>query len=187
MEESYKKKPQLTVKHKSARLIFGKTHMVWTETWQRVIFSDEKKFNLDGPDGFSYYWHDLRANNPPKMSRNFGGGSVMIWGAFSYHGKLKLCFVPPKMNSEMYTEMLDDVLIEYLESKNEIEFIYQQDNASIHVSSKSKEFFSSRSISLMEWPARSPDLNPIENLWGIIARTVYTNGKQYSTVQELKT
>jgi hypothetical protein len=41
-------------------------------------------------------------------------------------------------------------------------------------------------IPLLDWPARSLDLNPIENLWGILAREVYINGRQYSTSTELK-
>lgn len=52
--------------------------MAWADQWKRVIFSDEKKVNLDGPDGLNYYWHDLRNEKEIKMSRNFGGGAVMV-------------------------------------------------------------------------------------------------------------
>ena len=76
------KKPRLLNRHKVARLQFAKDHISWTNEWQKVIFSEEKKFNLDGPDGFQYYWQDLAKDKQVRMSRNFGGGSVMVWGAF---------------------------------------------------------------------------------------------------------
>ena len=41
-------------------------------------------------------------------------------------------------------------------------------------------------IPLLDWPARSPDLNPIENLWGILTQNVFKNGQQYQSVLELK-
>jgi hypothetical protein len=72
------KKPAPKQCHKDARLIFARNNIHMMLEWQNVVFSDEKKCNLDGPDGFSYYFHDLRHNNPPKMSRNFGGGTVMV-------------------------------------------------------------------------------------------------------------
>ena len=37
----------------------------------------------------------------------------------------------------------------------------------------------------MVWPAVSPDLNPIENLWSIIKKDLYKEGKQYCTLDEL--
>lgn len=64
--------------------------------------------------------------------------------------------------------------------------MFQQDNASIHTSSATKSWFNDRKIELLWWPARSPDLNPVENIWGIIVRQIYANKKQYNSIAELK-
>lgn len=180
------KKPQLQQHHKEARLRFSRDHMAWTREWQSVIFSDEKKFNLDGPDGFSYYWRDLRDEKAVKMSRHSGGGSVMVWGAFGFLGKIPLMFVQPKMNGQKYREMLEYALDEFGDIPAGENFIFQQDNAPIHNASCVREWFEVSGIQCLSWPSCSPDLNPIENLWGIMARKIYTNGKQYSNVADLK-
>ena len=47
-------------------------------------------------------------------------------------------------------------------------------------------WFSEKGINLLEWPSLSPDLNPIENMWGMMARRVYRDGRQYEGVRDLK-
>lgn len=96
------KKPPLTDAHKTERLNFAESHIRWTAEWRKVLFSDEKKFNLDGPDGFQSYWHDKRLPVDVRMSRNFGGGSVMVWAGFSASGKTDIGFVPGRINSDIY-------------------------------------------------------------------------------------
>jgi hypothetical protein len=48
------------------------------------------------------------------------------------------------------------------------------------------DWLASKNVSLLGWPACSPDLNPIENLWGIIVRHVYANNRQFQSIEELK-
>ena len=47
-------------------------------------------------------------------------------------------------------------------------------------------FFESKGVSLLDHPPRSPDLNPMENLWGLLVRRVYANGKKFNNCNDLK-
>ncbi len=58
-----------------------------------MVFSDEKKFNLDGPDRLTHYWHDLRKVETIRSRRVHGGGSVMVWGCFGWGSGVRLTLV----------------------------------------------------------------------------------------------
>lgn len=88
-----KKKPVLTDTHKANRIEFARKYMDLGERWKHVIFSDEKKFNLDGPDGYTCYWHSPYCKAPVLSKRAFGGGGIMAWACFDYFGRSKLVFL----------------------------------------------------------------------------------------------
>lgn len=52
--------PVLKPEHITNRLKWAEQHVEHGRSWNSVVFSDEEKFNLDGPDEYQYYWRDLR-------------------------------------------------------------------------------------------------------------------------------
>ena len=65
-----------------------KQKVSWTlGKWMTIIFRDEKKFSLDGPNEIQCYWHDIRKEEQVFSKRPFGGGSVKIWRAFPANAK----------------------------------------------------------------------------------------------------
>ncbi|KAH9105496.1 hypothetical protein AeMF1_018708 [Aphanomyces euteiches] len=178
--------PKLTEEHKIARIKFALGHLEAPPNWRKVIWSDEKKFNLDGPDGWQYYWHDLMRDPEYRFARKFGGPSVMVWAGFSCIGKTKILFLRGNQDSEDYIYTLQDGLFDFAHLHYGNDFLFQQDGASIHRSKVTAKFLEDENVILFDHPALSPDLNPIENLWGILAREVYADGKQYDSLDELK-
>lgn len=75
------------------------------------------------------------------------------------------------MNSQKYTEILEEGLIPI----NKPESIFQRNNAAIHVRAFYNKWFANKAIPKLTWPARSPDLNLVENVWAQNARYVYSN------------
>ena len=89
-------KPILTKKHKSARLQFCRHNM--QQNWNLVWYSDEKRFNLDGPHRANYYFHDLRKYPLIASKRQQGGVGTLVWGAFSTNKKYVNCVLQPRLS-----------------------------------------------------------------------------------------
>ncbi|KHJ92838.1 hypothetical protein OESDEN_07262, partial [Oesophagostomum dentatum] len=130
---------------------------------------NEKKFNLDGPDGNRSYWRDLRKDPIHLSRRNFEGGSLMVWGeAFCSGHKLHLAFVSCRMDSEEYQNVLREHLLPFLRKRRLQKDTFPQDNAAVDTSGSTRTRLQENYIRVLDWPAHSPDLNPMENLWGIL-------------------
>lgn len=181
-----KKRPSHKPEHISPRLSWATSHVDYGQKWRDVIFSDEKKFNLDGPDGNQYYWHDLR-KEPQYYSKNvMGGGSVMVWAGFGYGGRTPIAFLSGRQKATDHITTLNSYLLPTAEEIAGANWIFQQDNARIHTANVVKTWMTEKNISVLNWPAKSPDLNPIENLWGSLVRRVYQGGRQFQSADALK-
>ena len=148
--------------------------------WDCVIFSDESSFQLRSNIVKCWAKNDVPLNFPKLKFES----KVMVWGAISINGKSKLHFVEGIMNSAKYTGVIDHVLIPFIRKYHDNSVIFQQDNAPCHVSKVSKAFLTEKKIEIMDWPANSPDLSPIENLWGFLK--VKVAKRSPATVSDLK-
>ena len=134
-----KKAPVLVKQNKEKRMEWVQEKVSWTlGEWMTIIFSDEIKFNLDGPHGIHCYWHDLRKKKQMFSKWPFGGESVMIWRAFSPNSKTELVVMKGRQNEQKYVEVSETSLLPFAEVHHGHDVIFQQDNASIHTAKVTK-------------------------------------------------
>ena len=106
----------------------------------------------------------------------------MIWAGICHNKRTSIYFCNGTLDSVQSQHILATVLKEHIASDE----ILTQDNAPVHVSHSSNTWLNLNNIKTIDWPSRLPDLNPFENLWGILVRTIYARNKQYQNIIDLK-
>ena len=101
--------------------------------------------------------------------------SIMLWGCISFQGVGSLHRIRGRLNSEDYQAILGDVMLPDARRLVGEDFIFQQDNATIHTSRSTRQWLRDNEVTVFDWSAKSPDANPIENLSHVLKVRAYEN------------
>ncbi|GFU19734.1 transposable element Tcb1 transposase [Trichonephila clavipes] len=161
----------LTQNHRRLHCQWCDERRMWVAEWNEVVFTDESRICLHHRNGWIRVWRHRgqRMLNSCVMHRHTGPASgIKVWGGIGYHSRTLLVCLAGTLNSQHYIfKVLEPVVLPYLQGLATA--IFQQDNARPHVARIVQRFFVNRQIKLFLWPARSPDLSPIENMWSMVA------------------
>ena len=117
----------------------------------------------------------------------FCGGSVIVWAGISAQGKTDLHVIDNGTLTALryVNEILDVYVRPYAGAVGE-NFILMDDNARAHRARITDQYLEQATIVRMKWPARSPDLNPIEHAWDMLQTAVSSRPVQPASEQELR-
>ncbi|GFV13006.1 transposable element Tcb2 transposase [Trichonephila clavipes] len=148
-----------------SRSLWCREHRNWRDDeWGRVLFTDESRFSLSSDSHSILIWRERGSRNHPSniIERDrYGGRGVLVWrygSAVPFYGTCYIQYIPYFLYTVQY-------------------FLYTV---------AAEQLLESEDIERMDWPARSPDLNPIKHVWDFLGRRLAARTIPPVTIRELR-
>ncbi|GFS67664.1 transposable element Tcb2 transposase [Trichonephila clavipes] len=166
-------------------------HRNWRDNkWGRVLFTDESRFSLSSDSHRILIWRERGSRNHPSniIERDrYGGRGVLVWGGIMLGSHTDLhIFDAGSVNGTPY---YNEILLPYVRlfrGAMGLQFLFMDDNAPCHRTVAAEQLLESEDIERMDWPARSPDLNPIKHVWDFLGRRLAARTLPPVTIRELR-
>lgn len=185
-----RRKPLISPANKEARLAWCLEHESWTKNdWARVLWSDESTFTQFQQSRTSRVWREPE----DEWSLSCVSATVkhspsrMFWGCFSRKGMGPIVPLHGSATGATHVEILRKYALPTMKRmfpRNNGWF--QEDNARPHKTKVASSFCAEKNLHILSWPAQSPDLNPIENLWAEVKKKIRNKKKKPTNLAELE-
>lgn len=172
----------MTARHRQLRLAWARQQLQTPFNWTEVFFADEKQYMLDGPQRRQKILYDQRDPTPYVSRRGESNRIVHVWGAFSLRAVPPLVPISAHFNTAEYISVLANGFVPHASTHQPI---LLHDRHSVHKARQTTRWLDALGIQVILLPAKSPDLNPIENLWSVVSRQVFPGTATYNTKDSL--
>ncbi|GFV02624.1 transposable element Tcb2 transposase [Trichonephila clavipes] len=181
----------LTPAHRRRRSLWCREYWNWRDNeWGRVLFTDESRFSLSSDSHRILIWREWGSRNHPSniIERDrYGGRGVLVWGGTMLGSRTDLhIFDAGSVNGTRYC---NEILLPYVRlfrGAMGLQFLFMDDNAPCQRTVAAEQLLESEDIERMDWPARSPDLNPIEHVWDFLGRRLAARTLPPVAIRELR-
>jgi len=103
---------------------------------------------------------------------------LMLWSFIAQNAVGGLHFIDGTLDSDDYFRIQraaqPQIKIDLFKERS---FVFLQDNTRCHASKKSKSWLHGQNVTSLDWPAQSPDPNPIEHLWALMKKHLHMLGQ----------
>lgn len=127
--------------------------------------------------------YDERYTHKTNQSGRF---SINVWGWISARGPGLCQIVEGRLTAAVYVNILNEVMIPSVNAIYGQNYTFQHDNSPIHTARIVQNFLQENNIAVLPWASKSPDLNPIENIWGAMVKSMYKHDFRPRNRDELR-